>query len=273
MAEKIQYGNKAPYQTLPDIPEQNKTTAENMNEIKEVVNNNATELDEAKNKVDELDEKMDIVVAPALVYKGSVNNYSDLANIQDVKNGDIYSVTNENKNYVYSDNGWIEYTPQIDLSEINAQIQNIIDTIPTTIASAILEDNKKKYPIGKIILSEVGTNPATYLGFGTWELWGSGRVPVGVDVDDTDFNTAEKTGGEKTHTLTLDEMPRHNHKVNENNDGPGLYPNWGSESGWGATAENINGNGGQSNTAYAGNGSAHNNMPPYITCFMWKRTA
>ena len=48
MAEKIQYGNKAPYQTLPDIPEQNKTTAENMNEIKDVVNNNATELDNAK---------------------------------------------------------------------------------------------------------------------------------------------------------------------------------------------------------------------------------
>lgn len=106
MAKKIQYGNKAPYQTLPDIPDKNKTTAEDLNEIKEVVNNNATELDEAKNKVDELDEKMDIVVAPALVYKGSVNNYSDLANIQDVKKGDIYSVSSENKNYVYSeDNG------------------------------------------------------------------------------------------------------------------------------------------------------------------------
>lgn len=57
MAEKIQYGNKAPYQTLPDIPEQNKTTAENMNEIKDVVNNNATELDNAKDKVEELDKK------------------------------------------------------------------------------------------------------------------------------------------------------------------------------------------------------------------------
>ena len=150
MAKKIQYGNKAPYQTLPDIPDKNKTTAEDLNEIKEVVNNNATELDEAKNKVDELDEKMDIVVAPALVYKGSVNNYSDLANIQDVKKGDIYSVSSENKNYVYSDNGWIEYTPQIDLSEINEQIKNIIDTLPSTIANAILEDNKKRYPIGKI---------------------------------------------------------------------------------------------------------------------------
>ena len=39
MSEKIQYGDKSPYQTLPDIPENNKTTAENMNEIKKVVNN------------------------------------------------------------------------------------------------------------------------------------------------------------------------------------------------------------------------------------------
>ena len=74
MAEKIQYGNKAPYQTLPDIPAQNKTTAENMNEIKEVVNNNAIELDDAKSKVEELEQKMNIVVAPALTYKGSVTN-------------------------------------------------------------------------------------------------------------------------------------------------------------------------------------------------------
>lgn len=147
---------------------------------------------------------------------------------------------------------------------LQKQVKKVIEKI-------ILEDNKKKYYVGKIILETENINPATYLGFGTWEPWGQGRVPIGVNTVDIDFNKAEKTGGEKTHTLTLDEMPRHNHKVNENNDGPGLYPNWGSESGWGATAENINGNGGQSNTAYAGNGSAHNNMPPYITCFMWKR--
>lgn len=134
MAEKIQYGNKAPYQTLPDIPEQNKTTAENMNEIKEVVNNNATELDNAKDKVEELDQKMNIVVAPALTYRGSVTNYSDLSTIENPNHGDIYSVSSENKNYAYGDKGWSEYTPQIDFTEINAQIQNLqtqINNIPT----------------------------------------------------------------------------------------------------------------------------------------------
>lgn len=134
MAEKIQYGNKAPYQTLPDIPEQNKTTAENMNEIKKIVNNNATELDNTKDKVEELDQKMNIVVVPALTYRGSVTNYSDLSTIENPKNGDIYSVTSENKNYVYADEGWIEYTPEIDFNVINEQIQNLqtqINNIPT----------------------------------------------------------------------------------------------------------------------------------------------
>lgn len=263
MAEKIQYGNKAPYQTLPDIPEQNKTTAENMNEIKEVVNNNATELDNAKDKVEELDKKMNIVVAPAITYRGSVTNYSDLSTITKPNPGDIYSVSSENKNYAYGDEGWTEYTPQIDLTEINAQIQNIIDNIPKTIASAILEDNKKKYPIGKIILSEVGINPVTYLGFGTWELWGSGRVPVGVDIDDTDFNAAGKTGGEKEHALTIDEMPSHNHNSTLNYEGRGSNQ-WSYRS-------NADYLGGPVSTTNTGGGQPHNNMQPYITCYMWKR--
>ena len=54
-------------------------------------------------------------------------------------------------------------------------------------------------------------NPETYLGFGTWQYWGSGRVPIGVNTDDTDFNTAEKTGGNKTITLTTAQLPSHNH--------------------------------------------------------------
>lgn len=266
MAETIKYGDKAPYQTVPDIPEQNKTTAENMNEIKAVVNNNAIELDDTKTKVDDLDKKMNIVVAPALTYKGSVTNYSDLSTIENPKSGDIYSVTSENKNYVYADEGWIEYTPEIDLTEINAQIQNIIDTLPSTIANAILEDNKKRYPIGKIILSEVGTNPATYLGFGTWELWGSGRIPVGIDIEDEDFNSAGKTGGEKEHTLTVNEMPSHYHQ---------FAIDGGSDAG---TMDRLALNDygparWYSNTRPTGNGQAHNNMPPYIVCYMWKRTA
>lgn len=53
------------------------------------------------------------------------------------------------------------------------------------------------YPVGSIYLSTNNVNPGTIFG-GTWEAWGGGRVPVGVVATDTDFNTANKTGGEKT---------------------------------------------------------------------------
>lgn len=82
-------------------------------------------------------------------------------------------------------------------------LKGVIDNIVT---DKILEDNKKKNPIGKIIFSTENVNPAEYLGFGTWEAWGSGRVPVGVDTGDTDFNTPEKETGSKTKSI-----PSHNH--------------------------------------------------------------
>lgn len=149
------------------------------------------------------------------------------------------------------------------LSISNGVLNVDIDEI---VSDKILEDNKKKYPVGKIIMSTTNTNPSTYLGFGTWELWGSGRVPVGVDTEDEDFNTAEQTGGEKEHILTVNEMPSHYHQ---------LAIDGGSDAG---TMDRLALNDygparWYSNTRPTGNGQAHNNMPPYITCYMWKRTA
>jgi hypothetical protein len=54
------------------------------------------------------------------------------------------------------------------------------------------------YPVGAVYISTLSTNPATLLGRGTWSAFGAGRVPVGVDANDSDFDTAEKTGGTKT---------------------------------------------------------------------------
>ena len=155
--------------------------------------------------------------------------------------------------------------------------KNIVDDIVT---NKILEDNKKKYPIGKIIFSTEDTNPADYLGFGTWEAWGAGRVPVGVDVSQTDFNAPNKTGGEKTHKLTINEMPSHNHKPDRNGYGFMVYRTGASrpllQTGrdrYGIVSKN------QDDVNYAnyvtntGGGQAHNNLQPYITCYMWKRTA
>ncbi len=66
------------------------------------------------------------------------------------------------------------------------------------------------HPVGSIVFSADNTNPGTLYG-GTWVAWGSGRVPVGVDISQTEFNLAEETGGEKSHGLSAAEMPTHSH--------------------------------------------------------------
>ena len=140
------------------------------------------------------------------------------------------------------------------------------------------------YPVGSIYMSVKSTSPATLFG-GTWVRWGNGRVPVGVDTSQKEFNSVEKIGGEKTHRLTEDEMPTHQHFA-DNNDGEekltGNVGNMGfsasSDEGasycytlnWGYRSSRTDTG---IKTAAAGGGDPHNNLQPYITCYMWKRTA
>lgn len=142
------------------------------------------------------------------------------------------------------------------------------------------------YPVGSIYMSVNNVNPSALFG-GTWEAWGNGRVPVGVNTSDSSFNTAEKTGGEKTHKLTNSEMPSHDHGSADHN-----YPYFilGSSSALrsGLTDtlsgedrvypfyENLGSGyrfGVHGATSKVGGDAAHNNLQPYITCYMWKRTA
>lgn len=126
----------------------------------------------------------------------------------------------------------------------------------------------KIYPIGSIYMSATNTNPSTFLG-GTWEAWGQGRVPVGVDTNDTMFNTAGLTGGEKQHTLSISEMPAHIHTTPCN-----PTANDGSSSSYQAVqVKDATGYHASTTVASSGGGSSHNNLQPYITCYMWKRTA
>ena len=101
----------------------------------------------------------------------------------------------------------------------------------------------------------------------TWVRFANGRTLVGVDDSDTSFNAIEKTGGEKTHKLTVSEMPAHTHNVKggaSNGKSAGLQ----SYASYFSTYRTI------SNAAYSTGGSgAHNNLQPYITVYFWKRTA
>lgn len=143
------------------------------------------------------------------------------------------------------------------------------------LADALLE---MIYPVGSIKLTTVNQNPSTYLG-GTWEAWGAGKVPVGVDANDTDFATVEKTGGEKTHTLEYSEMPEHSHRERLVYNNSVVEWSYGEGHGTGYSyifnpaVEQVNKPRDGVYTDSAGGKNPHNNLQPYITCYMWKRTA
>lgn len=121
------------------------------------------------------------------------------------------------------------------------------------------------YPVGSIYISVNSTNPANLFG-GTWQ-----QIKDRFLLACGSTYNAGATGGEAKHTLTINEMPSHRHQLTENGEGPSLYPNWGTKSGWGVSSQHIDGNGGIVNSALTGGGQAHNNMPPYLAVYIWKR--
>ena len=125
------------------------------------------------------------------------------------------------------------------------------------------------YPVGTYYeTSDSDFNPNTAWG-GTWVEDTKGKMLVAIDRDVVDFNTINKTGGEKEHTLSINEMPSHQHKLSLAN-----YNGTDNVSGvaWSASSSKR--------YAYSndmvepvGGSKAHNNMPPYIVVKRWHRTA
>src|SRR3972149_1191555 len=73
------------------------------------------------------------------------------------------------------------------------------------------------FPVGAVFIAVVSTNPNTLLGYGTWSAFAAGRVLVGLNSGDTDFDVVEETGGAKTVTLATAEMPAHTHVQDAHN--------------------------------------------------------
>ena len=126
------------------------------------------------------------------------------------------------------------------------------------------------YPVGSIYMSVNSTNPGTLFG-GTWVAWSVGRVPVGINPNDADFNSSQKTGGAKTITLTQNHLPPHTHGytfLEENLSGGTAASGSGTGVVTGGSASTRSGT-----TGSTGGGQYFTNLQPYIVCYMWKRTA
>jgi len=146
-----------------------------------------------------------------------------------------------------------------------------VQDIATTIKEAL-------YPVGSIYTNATSsTNPGTLLGFGTWTAFGAGRVMVGFDSGNALFDTAEETGGSAdaivvshTHTLT---DPGHAHSYNRDfldllDGGP-----FTRRSGTGADANPTSSATTGISISSTGSSGTNANYQPYITVYMWKRTA
>lgn len=171
-----------------------------------------------------------------------------------------------------------------------AYVKTEIDTVYAAVLQAM-------YPVGSVYTNAtVSTNPSTLLGFGTWTAFGAGRVAVGYDSSDALFNTVGNTGGSKdstvishTHTATSTVTdPGHNHGDGNNGtpNTPGTTTGGGyariTQAGnsrttnWGDTCITTTDTTGitvATTVASTGSSGTNANLPPYVTVYMWKRTA
>lgn len=148
-------------------------------------------------------------------------------------------------------------------ADLHISYNDLEDTPTIPAMSAIFN---AVYPVGTIYTSVSNANPGLVFG-GTWEAFGAGRTLIGVDSEDADFNASGKTGGDKTHTLTIDEMPSHNHDI--------LKPRWSTSSGANAVfGSNGSGTGSDYDTrGYQGGDQPFSILQPYITVYFWKRVS
>lgn len=169
-------------------------------------------------------------------------------------------------------------------SGLSVYSQSEVDTLISNVKQAL-------YPIGCIYTEITGTNPNTTFGFGTWVAFGAGKVPVGLDSGDTDFNTPEETGGAKT----VAGAP-HSHVLSDNGQAQIYFVNsTGADvlvirritaASWSPTISNSTSiamhtySGSASTVGAALTGSTDSATPsatsvvqPYIVVYMWKRTA
>ena len=182
----------------------------------------------------------------------------------------------------------MSYANETGFSKIFSKVKTYVNSKISSAHTNILKD---VYPVGSIYMSVNSTNPGNLFG-GTWEQWGSGRVPVGINANDANFDTVEKIGGNKA-------LSKHSHTGSTNtgqtsfmrivgpaasgtpisypgNHSPGINGSTGYIDVTDTTAFPAGNHFHSFTTGTTGTGTTNletGNLQPYITCYMWKRTA
>ena len=212
------------------------------------------------------------------------------------ESGLIYQTTGQNTDGAMSQkattdalNGKVPTTRKVNNKALSTDI-----TLSAGDLGAITKSNLLDfvYPIGSIYMSVNNTSPQSFLG-GTWE-----RIQDKFLLSAGSTYESGTTGGEATHTLTTSEMPIHTHIQNEHTHSQMVHSHGigtgciDINSKWTSSARGVPvfANDYTSNKKYTdysngtnvattatnqdtGGGQAHNNMPPYLAVYMWKRTA
>lgn len=151
----------------------------------------------------------------------------------------------------------------IVLCAINGTALNIYTVNSVDIPSIVATVKEACYPVGSIYCNTTDSrSPTAILGFGSWKQI-QGSFLFGSDIT----HQAGSTGGEATHTLTVDEMPQHTHGPLIGTDIINFVPNDNGNIG-AASGKNLQGS---PSAGYTGGGQPHNNMPPYLSVYMWQR--
>lgn len=158
---------------------------------------------------------------------------------------DVSCITSKNNNFELDSAGNLT-VKSLNVEEVSLASQFLLNFV---------------YPVGSIYISTSSTSPSNLFG-GVWE-----QVKDRFLLAAGDTYQADETGGEASHTLTVEEIPSHNHKVGYggSNLGPSNEPYYDH---WPITYLPNNF---FLPTQATGGGKSHNNMPPYITVYMWKR--
>lgn len=220
----------------------------------------------------------DLSNKPNLSTVATSGSYNDLSNKPSIPAAQIQSdwtqTTTTAVDYIKNKPSLATVATSGVYSDLSGKPTIPVDTGDLTNNAGFLTANDI-YPVNSVRILADTADHSTDFGQ-TWVRYGSGRVLVGYDSTQTEFNSIGKTGGEKTHKLVTSEMPKHTHTIPDNiTADQGYHETWGCDWSQGNKAVTSFSKVGvyAPKTGEAGGDGAHNNLQPYIVVSFWRRTA